>query len=99
MFDPQKIQGIISDRIVEGYNLASTEAAGALDTLNNEASLFTAFADTLAKTKTADEALNQVITYNVLAFQRSTAAFARSVERAMAFSSAFKADLASAVKG
>ncbi|MDW9481903.1 hypothetical protein GOB57_24960 [Sinorhizobium meliloti] len=93
MFDTDKIQAVISTKTKAGIDLAAAEVAELVKAARTEAAKIEVFAGALTKAKTADEAINAAISYNVLAFQRATAAFARSVERSAEFSRGYRSDL------
>lgn len=93
MFDTNKIQAVISEKTKAGVDLTIAEAAEFAAIATAEATKIEVFAGDLNKAKTADDAINAVISYNALAFQRATAAFARSVERTMEFSKGYRHDL------
>lgn len=93
MFDPNKIQTVIAAKTKVGVDLAVAEATEFAALATAEAGKIGDFAGELTKAKTADEAINAVISYNALAFQRITAAFARSVERSVEYSKGYGEDL------
>ncbi|MCZ7862763.1 hypothetical protein O9X98_15415 [Agrobacterium salinitolerans] len=93
MFDTNKIQAVITDKTKTGVDLAVAESTELAKVATIEAGKIVDFAGEFAKSKTADEALNTVISYNALAFQRVTAAFAQSVERVANFSKGYREDV------
>lgn len=93
MFDTNKIQAVISEKTKAGVDLTIADAAELSAIATAEAAKIEVFAGELTKAKTADDAINAIISYNALAFQRATAAFARSVERTMEFSKDYRHEL------
>ncbi|MCS4088707.1 hypothetical protein [Rhizobium sp. BK176] len=93
MFDLKTIQSVIESKAKAGVELALTEATDIATTTNTELSAFGELAGALTKAKTPDEAINAVISYNALAFQRATAAFLRAVERGSDFSKGYGEDV------
>jgi hypothetical protein len=97
MFDLKTIQSVIEAKAKAGVELALTEATDIATTANAELSAFGEFAGALTKVKTPEEAINAAISYNVLAFQRATAAILRAVERGSDFSKGYGEDVRKAV--
>lgn len=97
MFDHNKIQAVISDKTKNGVDLALAESTELGKVATIELGKIADFAGEFAKAKTADEAVNLAISYNALAFQRVTTAFARSVERVADFSRSYREDVLKAV--
>jgi hypothetical protein len=93
MVDINKIQSVITTKAKIGVDLAVAESAEFVAAATGEIGKIVDFAGELSKTKTADEALNAIISYNALTFKRFTAAFARSAERTADFSKGYREDV------
>ena len=93
MFDTNKIQAVMSDKTKAGVDLAVSESTELATAAAIEVGKIVDFAGELTKANTADEAINAIISYNALAFQRVTATFASSVERAADFSKGYREDV------
>ncbi|MCV9964401.1 hypothetical protein OIU34_21160 [Pararhizobium sp. BT-229] len=93
MFDANKIQTVIATKSKAGVDLAVAEVSEFAAIATAEAGKIGDFAGELSKANTADEVVNAVISYNALAFQRITAAFARSVERGAEYSRGYREDV------
>lgn len=90
MLDLQNIQMAMSSKMKDASDFATAETSNLIETAKSEMTKFAEFAGALTQSKTADEALNNVISYNALAFQRGTMAFTQSMERAVEFSKDWK---------
>jgi hypothetical protein len=99
MLNTDRIQAVIATKARVGFDLAATEVAVFTDNATVEFTMFSDLAGELSKAKSADKAINAIISYNALAFQRATTAILRSTERGAEFSRGCREDLRKAFDG